>query len=91
MANRAVAAWPDAVAGEKRIRASILGQGGWGTPATVGSSLDTLGYPRLRNAATELRWLDTSNTAHPKGFEARWLGDRWSGPRVIAVNRPERR
>jgi hypothetical protein len=89
--DRAVAAWPDAVAGEKRIRASIIEHGAWTTPTTVGSSLDPLGHARLRAAAAVLRWLDTANSAHPKGFEAHRLGDRWSRPRVIPVLPPKKR
>jgi hypothetical protein len=89
--ERAVAAWSDAVAGEKRIRASILEHGAWKTPTTVASSLDPLAYARLTAAGALLRWIDTSNSAHPKGFEAHRLGDRWNQPRVIPVPPPKKK
>jgi hypothetical protein len=77
--DQGVAAWSDVVAGEKRIRASILARGRWTGPTTVAASLDTLGYVRLKGAdASVLRWLDTANPRYLRRFEATRRGKGWT-------------
>jgi hypothetical protein len=88
--NRAVCAWTNAVAGEKRVRVSLLDRGRWGAPATIAASLDPLGYVRLSGPDSgTVRWADTANTAHVLVFKASLQGTTWRSRLVSGSEPPE--
>jgi len=88
--DRAVCAWADAVAGEKRVRVSILDRGRWRAPVTIAASLDPLGYVRLNGPDSgTLRWADTANPAHVRVFEASLRGTNWRS-RLVSGTEPPR-
>jgi hypothetical protein len=79
--NRAVLAWPDTIAGETRILATVFAGDSWAAPALVATSLDPLSHVSLGGAASSvIRWLDTSSYQHPRPFESRRVGWHWTRP-----------
>jgi hypothetical protein len=78
--NRAILVWPETIAGETRIRATVLARGSWTAPVVVATSLDPLSHVKLKGTSGVVRWLDTSSYRHPRPFESRLVGRHWTPP-----------
>jgi hypothetical protein len=81
----AVCAWTDAVAGETRLRLATYDGVRWRGPATLMTSLATIGrVALLGRTATAVRWSLENVDARQQYFEARREGTSWTSPRVLA-------
>jgi hypothetical protein len=82
----AVCAWSDAVAGETRLRLATYDGVRWQAPATLSTSLATIGrVALLGRTATVVRWsLKDIDDRRPQYFEAHREGTSWTSPHVLA-------
>jgi hypothetical protein len=82
----ALCAWSDAVGGETRLRLATFDGDRWRAPATLVTSLATIGrVALLGRTATVVRWsLKDIDDTRPKYFEAHRKGTSWTSPHVLA-------
>ena len=81
-----VCAWRDAVAGETRLRLATYDGVRWRGPATLMTSLATIGrVVLLGRTAAVVRWSRREfDDAGPQFFEAHREGASWTSPHVLA-------
>lgn len=81
-----VCAWRDAVAGQTRLRLATYDRNRWAHPATLMTTLDTIGRVALTGrTATFVRWsVDDLGDTRSQYYEARREGASWTSPHVLA-------